>query len=219
MPSSEAAPVNVVNPQGRRAQKAERTRAKLLEATREQMSAGGPESITIQSITATADIGLGTFYNYFESRDEVIDAVIVEAVESLGQRLDALTRDMEDPAEIYAFSLRHLMRTAVTDPVWGWLAVRLGIAQEGLLSSLGPRASRDLRLGVTAGRFRIENIAVASAMTFGSLLAVMHDYLAGVITTDPSSDYAENLLCMVGVTPDEAHAIAHKPLPELPEVP
>ena len=156
-----------------RLRKAEQTRRRLLDAARDQMSEGGPESVTIQTITLKADIGQGTFYNYFASRDEIIDAVILEVVESLGQRLDALTSDMEDAAEIYSFSTRHLMHTAVSDPVWGWLVVRLGIAQEGLLNALGPRASRDIQIGVDSGRFRVDDVALASAMTFGSVLSVL----------------------------------------------
>jgi len=202
---------------GRRERKAEETRRKLLEATRDQMAEGGPESITIQTITAKADIGQGTFYNYFESRDAVIDAVILDMVETLGQRLDALTAGMSDAAEIYSFSTRHLMHTAVSDPVWGWLVVRLGIAQEGLIGALGPRASRDLQIGVDSGRFKIDNVPIASAMTFGSLLSVMQEYLQSDRKVDPSELYAENLLRMVGISADEAHEIANRPLPTLPE--
>ena len=205
-------------PGGRRLRKAELTRRNLLAAGQEQMSQGGPESVTIQAITDRADIGQGTFYNYFASRDELVDAVILEVVEKLGRRLDALTRGMEDPAEIYAYSLRHLMHTAVSEPLWGWFIVRLGIAQEGLLSALGPRASRDLQLGVDSGRFDIEDVPLAAAMTFGSLLAVMHNYLQSDRSHDPSDLYAENLLRMVGISPAEARTIARRTLPQLPDL-
>ncbi|WP_448809757.1 TetR/AcrR family transcriptional regulator [Agromyces bauzanensis] len=201
---------------GRRQRKAELTRRRLLDAARDQLAEDGPESVTIQAITTRADIGQGTFYNYFKSRDEMIDEVIFDVVEGMGQRLDALTAGMDDAALIYSFSLRHLMRTAVTDPVWGWFIVRVGIAQEGLLRSLGPRASRDLQIGVDSGRFTISSVPIASDMTFGSLLAVMRDYLQGDRSVDPSDVYAENLLRMVGIPADEAHRISRLPLPPLP---
>lgn len=203
-------------PTGRRVRKAEQTRRRILDAAREQMAEGGPESITILSITNRADIGQGTFYNYFPSRDEVIDAVIYDVVETLGVRLDELTRGMSDAAEIYSFSLRHLMQTAVSDPVWGWFVVRLGIAQEGLLSALGPRASRDIQIGVDSGRFKVDDVPLASAMTFGALLGAMHSYLDSRSPEDPSQRYAENLLRMVGVPSDEAHRVSLLPLPPLP---
>lgn len=202
---------------GRRFRRAEATRNSLLVAARKLMSSGGPDSITIQSITREADIGLGTFYNYFKNRDEVIDAVIIEEVETLGNRLDHLTEGMTDAAEIYSFSLRHLMNTAVSDPVWGWMVVRLGIAQQGLLSQLGPRAARDLQFGVDTGRFQIANIGIATDMTFGSLLAVMRNYLKSDRRVNPSNPYAENLLRMVGLSPIEAAEMANRPLPKLPD--
>ena len=211
---TDAAPATV----GRRERKAEETRRRILEAAQKQMSIGGPESVTIQSVTEGADIGQGTFYNYFKSRDELVDAVIRDVVENLGRRLDALTRDMKDAAEIYSFSLRHLMHTAVSDPVWGWFMVRLGIAQEGLLEALGPRASRDIQIGIDSGRFVLDDVSIASAMTFGSMLAVMHDYLDGDRKEDPSSMYAAMLLRMVGIPPAEAEEISRRPLPPLPEL-
>lgn len=205
-------------PAGRRERKAEETRRRILEAAQKQMSLGGPESVTIQSVTEGADIGQGTFYNYFKSRDDLVDAVIRDVVENLGRRLDKLTRDMTDAAEIYSFSVRHLMHTAVSDPVWGWFMVRLGIVHEGLLEALGPRASRDIQIGIDSGRFVLDDVSLASAMTFGSMLSVMHDYLDGDRTQDPSSDFAAMLLRMVGISPVDAHEIAHRPLPPLPEL-
>lgn len=203
---------------GRRERKAEQTRRRILEAAQAQMAQGGPESITIQSVTEGADIGQGTFYNYFKSRDELVDAVIIDVVENLGRRLDAMSSELEDAAEVYSFSLRHLMHTAVSDPVWGWFMVRLGIAQDGLLDALGPRASRDIQLGIDSGRFSVDDVKLVSAMTFGSLLAVMHEYLDTDRKEDPSSAYAESLLRLVGISPAEAKEIAHRQLPPLPEL-
>lgn len=205
-------------PPGRRLRKAEQTRRRILDAARAQMAEAGPESMTILAITERADIGQGTFYNYFPSRDDIVDAVIFDVVESLGQRLDALTAGMSDAAEIYSFSLRHLMQTAVSDPVWGWFVVRLGIAQEGLLKALGPRASRDIQIGVDSGRFKVDDVALASAMTFGALLAAMHSYLEKRSPEDPSQRYAENLLRMVGLPADEAYRVSRLPLPPLPDL-
>jgi len=184
------------------------------------MSDGGPESVTIGGLTTRAEIGLGTFYNYFDSRDAIIDAVIYDIVESLGQRLDLMSAGIDDAAEVYSFSVRHMMNTAFSDPVWGWFLVRLGTAHEGLVGTLGPRAARDIQYGVETGRFEVDDIALASAMTFGSLLSAMRIYLeTDERPEDPSAAYAEHLLRMVGIPVVEAREIARRPLPELPDVP
>lgn len=208
----------VVAPIGRRERKQAETRRRLLEAAREQLSAGGPESVTITSITERADVAQGTFYNYFESRDAIIDAVIYESVERLGQRLDALTSGMDDAAEIYSFSLRHLMNTALSDPAWGWVMIRLGIAHDTLLRTLGPRAARDLQIGVDTGRFTIPDVSLAAAMTFGALLSAMHEYLEGGDREASTTHYAEYLLRMAGIPADEAHEIVRRPLPPMPDL-
>lgn len=92
------------------------------------MAEEGGEGVTLSAISERADLGVGTFYNYCHSRDDTVKAVVANAVESLGQRLGALTHAMSDAAAIYSISLRHLMGTAVTDPLWGWIGVRLGVA-------------------------------------------------------------------------------------------
>ena len=193
------------------------TRARLIEAATSLTSELGTSGVTIARITARADLGAGTFYNYFQSREEIIDAVVASAVESLGQRLDALTRDMADPAEIYAVSLRHLIRTAVTDPVFGWLMVHLGIAHEELLSTLGPRARRDLQKGIDSGRFLIPDLDTATAITFGALLSAIHGHLNTPDRNESGSTFAEYLLRLVGVEANEAHDVANRALPPLPE--
>jgi AcrR family transcriptional regulator len=216
--TSVTATPNAPTPVGRRERKQQATRRRLLDATKIQMAEGGAESVTIASITERADVGQGTFYNYFQSRDDVIDFVIAEEVETLGQRLDALTKGMPDAAEIFSFSLRHLFNTAVSDPVWGWLMVRLGIAQETLLRTLGPRAARDIQIGVDTGRFSVTDVNLASAMTFGALLSAMRAYLEGQLVDEPSARFARALLCMVGIPADEAHEITLRPLPPMPEL-
>lgn len=203
---------------GRRERKQAETRRRLLEAARGQLSEGGPESVTITSITERADVAQGTFYNYFESRDTIIDAVIFETIERLGQRLDALTAGMSDAAEIYSFSLRHLMNTALSDPAWGWVMIRLGIAHDTLLRTLGPRAARDLQIGVDSGRFSLPDVSLAAAMTFGALLSAMHEYLDGADREASATHYAEYLLRMAGISSAEAHEIVHRPLPPLPNL-
>jgi AcrR family transcriptional regulator len=182
------------------------------------MAEGGPENVTISAITDRADLGAGTFYNYFTSRDEIVEAVIASTVEITGQRLDALTAGMQDAAEIYSFSLRHLLRTAITDPLWGWLVVRLGVAHEELIATLGPRCRRDLMIGVNAGRFHIPDVDLATSMTFGALLSAMHTRLSGGGPRDLETVFAEFMLRMVGVSHDEARLVTRRELPPLPSL-
>ena len=180
------------------------------------MAERGVEAVGLAEITDAADLGAGTFYNYFQSRDEIVEAVAEASIESMGGALDRMTADMPDAAEVFAASLRHLVLKAVTDPLWGWFVVRLGVAHPKLIEILGPRAARDLRRGVDAGRFAIPDIDIATSCTFGSLLATLHLVLSTETKDGVDELFAQTMLCMVGVPAREAREVASRPLPPLP---
>jgi AcrR family transcriptional regulator len=180
------------------------------------MAERGVEAVGLADITDAADLGAGTFYNYFQSRDEIVEAVAEASVESLGASLDALTAEMADAAEVFAVSLRHLVLKAITDPLWGWFVVRLGVAHPQLIAILGPRAARDLRKGVASGRFSIPDVEIATSCTFGALLATLHLVLSTNVDQGTDELFAQTMLSMVGVPFDEAREIASRPLPPLP---
>jgi len=50
------------------------TRAKLIRAAHELMGEKGIGATTIQEITDTADVGFGSFYNHFESKQAIVQA-------------------------------------------------------------------------------------------------------------------------------------------------
>jgi len=179
------------------------------------MAERGVDSVGISEITDAADLGAGTFYNYFSSRDEIVEAVAEASIESVGAALDRLTADMPDPAEVFASSLRHLVLRATTDPVWGWFIVRMGAAHPTLIAILGPRAARDLRRGVEAGRFSIPDIDIATSCTFGALISALHLVLSTDQPEGTDQLFARTMLAMAGVDAREAEEVAARPLPTL----
>jgi AcrR family transcriptional regulator len=53
---------------------AERNRARLLEAARAAF-ASGPEPVTLEQIARDADVGIGTLYRHFPTRDALVEAL------------------------------------------------------------------------------------------------------------------------------------------------
>ena len=68
--------------QTRRERKKEETRRRILDAAFKLFVEQGFENTTVDQITVTADVGKGTFYNYFPNRE----AALFEFVEDLGIR-------------------------------------------------------------------------------------------------------------------------------------
>src|SRR5271166_663693 len=77
-----------------------RTRAGLLAAARHLFAARGLEHSTIAEIAEQADIAIGSFYNYFRTKEELLDALIEEALSEQLRLLQRRQLQVSDPAEM-----------------------------------------------------------------------------------------------------------------------
>lgn len=73
--------------QGRRERRAAETRLKLFRCALQLFAERGFPNVTVEDITEAADVGKGTFFNYFKSKDHVL-SVLAEV--QLGKIRDAL---------------------------------------------------------------------------------------------------------------------------------
>lgn len=197
----------------RHARRREATRSKLIEAATTLFARQGVDATRIQEITEQADVGFGSFYNHFESKEAIAEAVLVETVAAQGAEIDALTSKLEEPAEIISAAHRTFVRRARTDPDWAWLLVRLNVSHNIMLAALGPYAQRDLRVALKAGRLSVPNEQIALLAAAGALLAVMRAILDGQALRDADIHHAEGVLRMFGLGPGEAAQVARRPLP------
>lgn len=79
--------------QGRRARKRAASRQRLLAAARRVFAREGLASATIAAITQEADLGFGTFYLYFTTKDDAYRAVVLEGFDELAGRLHQARQD------------------------------------------------------------------------------------------------------------------------------
>ncbi|MBJ6749088.1 TetR/AcrR family transcriptional regulator [Geomonas anaerohicana] len=59
-------------PSGRRAKRSEETRERIFRAALSLFAERGINATTIEAITAAADVGKGTFFNYFDNKESVL---------------------------------------------------------------------------------------------------------------------------------------------------
>ena len=193
-----------------------RTRAALLRAA-QALLAEGRTNVPILEITRAADVGLGSFYNHFETKEQLFDAAVDAVMEGYGELLDNLTCDIEDPAEVFAASFRLTGRLSRREPELSRVLLRNVLRLLSADNGLAPRARRDIAAAVDAGRFDVEDLDVAVTMVAGALIA-----LGQLLQDQPERDVesttdrlTEDLLCMLGVPRRQAHRICTRPLPDL----
>ena len=194
---------------GRRAAKRTATRARLLAAARELIGEGGIDAVTVAELTERADVGFGTFYGYFETKEAVVRAVILDAIEQLAAANDALTADLEDPAEVVAVAVRSTLAVVDRDRAFAGFLLRVAqSSDEDLWAALRLRMERDIARGVAAGRFSADRADVAGTMLGGAVLAALRAKLDGALTSAADVDVATSALVLLGIPEAEAVALA-----------
>lgn len=209
---------DTAKPESRLERRKARTRQALLDAARAMAAEGRSHTATIADITDAADVGFGSFYNHFEDKQALFAAVLDDIVSQLGDWLDAVVLPSEDPAEVFLSSFRQAARAAVSSRQGAEIIDRSGFALLDSPTGLGPRAHRDLTAAVARGRFVIANVEVATAITGGCLLGLVHQWLRDPESVAPTDidDAAEQLVRSFGLDADEARVLAHLELGDLP---
>lgn len=202
-------------PVGRVDRRKVRTRRAMVDAAVRLISEGRGERATVQEITEEADIGFGSFYNHFESKEQLFATAAGEMLEQWGQLMDEATAGIEDPAEVFATSLRMSGRLGWTHPDLARFLAGAGLETLRRPDGLAPRALRDIQLAQAAGRFAPGVAEVGLSAVAGGLIEVLR-----LRAEDPESmteaavdDLARGLLRYFGLSDDDAAAIVAKPLP------
>jgi AcrR family transcriptional regulator len=197
-----------------------RTRAALVGAAQSFLAAG-KVNVPILEITQAADVGMGSFYNHFETKEELFQAAVEDALDAFGAALDQLTVGLDDPAQVFAQSFRLAGRLHRRQPELSKVLLHNGLALAGSDKGLAPRARRDIENAVRAGRFTVRDIDLAMVMVAGASICLgqlLHDQ-PGRDDAIAADQVAEDLLRMLGVPADEAHDICQLPLPESADLP
>ncbi len=73
----ESAPKGADTREGRRERHRRETFERLVAASREILFSRELDQVTVQDITEAADVGKGTFFNYFRSKEHVVSRLLV----------------------------------------------------------------------------------------------------------------------------------------------
>jgi AcrR family transcriptional regulator len=134
------------------------TRSALVETATRLFASHGFHGVSVAGLCREAGVANGTFYLYFQNKDEVFAAVVGQVMQALAEQLrspqreamDARARDRFDVELMVGFiEARHdLFRILVTEH---------GLRSEdrdSLIDMFASQRSRELRAGLQRGEFR-----------------------------------------------------------------
>ena len=205
------------NSEGRVARRQKRNRRALIDAGRQIMSEKGIDASTMLEIADLADVGAGTVYNYFKSKEDLAIAVLEELMHELALKIEHVTDTFDDPAQVYAFGIRTVMDTATGDVRWQQLLNRSEVLANATFRQMGPFAIRDMENATEAGRFKVDDAELTWKMTTHAIVGVALAVTSGEMPQSVVDETVVRLLCMTGIGREEAVELAHRERPALPE--
>ncbi len=200
----------------RGARRKRETRSKLLAAALRLMAEKGLDGVAINEITEAADVGFGSFYNYFESKEAIYQALVDSIFEEFADWLDRLLADVHDPADVISASVRHTVARAQNEPLWGQFLIREGFPMRAVNRGLGRRLLRDIRKGIAVGRFLNGDAFMSFVAVSGTVLASIAVALTDLhlfSTKHLPERCAAVVLQTLGLDQQAANEIARRPLP------
>src|SRR5579862_9659107 len=216
--------------EARGARRKRETRARLLAAALELMAEKGMEGVAINEITEAADVGFGSFYNHFESKEAIYAALLDWVFQDFADAMERVIGEISDPAELIAVSVRYTMMRALREPVWGQFLVREGFSARSVDQGLGRRLLRDIRKGIAAKRLSVADSLMSFVSVGGTTLGAISIGLQlgspqgqqSAILKELGSDLehlpervAKTALEALGLGRAEAERIAYRPLPKM----
>lgn len=137
--------------------KKERTRLEILHAATRVLARKGLHATKITDIAAAADVGVGTFYLHFDTKEALFAAVVEETVARLKATVDEARTSVSDPVERVVVSNRALCRFAQENREVFKIVFGHGAAHHETIRRAQAQFAADieenLREGMDAGRF------------------------------------------------------------------
>jgi len=205
-------------PEGRVAKRRRLTRARLLKAAYDVMATVGVDAAKIKDITDQADVGFGTFYNYFETKDELANQVLDCVINDYGRRNIVATQVLreKDPALAMPVSMRLVMREAARAPMWQWWVLRPDLLFNRMRDGFAPFAKRDIQDAIDQRIFDLKPKDIDSAWALANWMMVggIHDIVVHKRPLESDMFVVESILRMMGMDHGRARAASSSTLPK-----
>jgi len=200
----------------RRDRKHQKTREAILDAAYTLITQHGVDAVTMLEIAELADMGAGTVYNYFASKDELAFAVMDKVVLRMAERIHKVTKAFKDPADVYAYRIRSMMKECAESRTSDRLLSRAVVVADVFFDVMGPIAIGDLNKASSSGFFKVDNPELTWRLMTHAIIGFGIEVRKQHISIEAIDECLVKLLGLSGVGSDVAARIATKKWPDLP---
>lgn len=188
------------------------TRARILAAAAQVFSVKGMDTPVIDDFVRAAGISRGTFYNYFSTTTELLDATVEWLREDMNRSIVKFVSGMSDPVQQSATAMRLYLRWATTTPMLSACVGRL----PQISASAWMQARKEMVEGMRRGAFTVPSVDVACDLAFGTLGEAIRRAAREPETPLVCDDVVAVILTGLGVHQNHIREAMALPLPTLP---
>ena len=148
-----------------------RNRKALLNAAEKLIAEKGFERVTIDEIAETADLAKGTFYHYFNDKNEIAGELAVTIRREIREQVGVAEKGIDDPAGQLVAGVAVCLRAAALSPT------RAGVLSRMYYLWLRPDANKefllfkDMEVGYRTERFSVGDLPAGIVMVVGTVQA------------------------------------------------
>lgn len=160
------------------ARRREQMRARLLNATLAVFTRDSGAAPGIEDVVRSAKVSRGTFYLYFQTLDEALQALVQEQSDQMTRVALPIYEVLKEPWQRFAVGFRLFLKRASSDSRWALFMNRsILISGKQLMTAY---MQEDLRRGKELGQFAYAELEVAMDVEMSSLVAGIRSLGIGV---------------------------------------
>ncbi|MEI1680975.1 TetR/AcrR family transcriptional regulator [Acinetobacter baumannii] len=192
-----------------------KTRNKLLISAKKAIAEKGFDLVTIEDITSGANVGFGTFYNHFQSKQDIAEALFIKQIDDMLFLIKTISEKEEDLHYIIAYIQKVILKKTILDKSWGWFIIKSYASHDIMTSAFINDASTHLQRGKDQNIFYIDNVDLVAKITISSLFTVMKDLLNGEYKyNNISVEFVKSMMLLYGVENNLATEVSKCTLPK-----
>lgn len=186
-----------------------RTRAAIVRAAIPVFAHHGPDIPVIDDFVKAAGVSRGTFYNYFQTTRDLLDATMDQISNDLIETIIPAVADEPNPVIRLATAARLFYRTARLDPVFrAFLGTVSGVGNLAVM-----RARADLEEAIAKDLIKVKDIELAEAISFGVMVFALRSSNVDAGGPERAREVVRAILNALGATPRLIDQAMKVPLP------
>ena len=194
-----------------------RTRQQLLDAALKIYARKGAGELALNELAQEAGVSNGTVYNYFRTKEDVLEAVSLTLADELSHEVARINDSVASGAERVAIGIRAFILRAAGNPEWAGALINIVRYAEGMRSALGIYVRNDIRTGLCQGQFDYEDENLALGLLVSGVISAMIAIVESRFKEGDDRIVASMLLQSLGMNSKNARFVANKSMPNFIE--